>query len=78
MKTKINEIAGKSGIGTDVSGRWYSTSDVDKLSSLIIEECILAVKNCNRNHGATTFDKGIIDKTIDESVKSIKTTFNIA
>jgi len=42
----------------------------------IVEECIDAVRNTDTRHAYTTFDKGLIDATIQNSIKSIKERFD--
>ena len=42
----------------------------------IIEECIDAVRNTDTRHAYTTFDKGLIDATVERSIKSIKERFD--
>jgi len=42
----------------------------------IVEECIDAVRNTDTRHAYTTFDKGLIDATIQHSIKSIKERFD--
>jgi len=43
---------------------------------LIVNECIDAVRNTDTRHAYTTFDKGLIDATIQNSIKSIKERFD--
>jgi hypothetical protein len=42
----------------------------------IIEECIDAVRDTDTRHAYTTFDKGLIDATVERSIKSIKERFD--
>jgi len=42
----------------------------------IVKECIDAVRNTDTRHAYTTFDKGLIDATVERSVKSIKERFD--
>lgn len=42
----------------------------------IVEECIDAVRNTDTRHAYTTFDKGLIDATVERSIKSIKERFD--
>lgn len=42
----------------------------------IIKECIDAVRNTDTRHAYTTFDKGLIDATVERSIKSIKERFD--
>jgi hypothetical protein len=43
---------------------------------LIVKECIEAVRNTDTRHAYTTFDKGLIDTTVERSIKSIKERFD--
>jgi hypothetical protein len=42
----------------------------------IVEECIDAVRNTDTRHAYTTYDKGLIDATVQRSIKSIKERFD--
>ena len=42
----------------------------------IVKECIDAVRNTDTRHAYTTFDKGLIDATVERSIKSIKERFD--
>jgi hypothetical protein len=42
----------------------------------IVEECIDAVRNTDTRHAHTTFDKGLIEATVERSIKSIKERFD--
>jgi hypothetical protein len=43
---------------------------------LVVNECIEAVRKTDTTHAYTTFDKSLIDATIERSIKSIKEKFN--
>jgi len=80
MNERIKELAEQA--TTDVEERpGTGICIMDKYNSrfaeLIIKECIDAVKNTDRTHAYTTFDLGLIDGTIEKSVKSIKQHFNL-
>ena len=42
----------------------------------LVEECIDAVRNTDTRHAYTTYDKALIDATIERSIRSIKEKFN--
>lgn len=44
-------------------------------AKMIVDECIDAVRSTNQTHAYTTFDKGIIETTINKSVKAIEERF---
>lgn len=50
-------------------------SDVEKFANLIIVECIDAVKQIDMAHAHTTFDKDLVDSTVEKCVQSIKERF---
>jgi hypothetical protein len=42
----------------------------------IVDECIDAVRNTDTRHAYTTFDKSLIDATIERSIMSIREKFD--
>jgi hypothetical protein len=50
---------------------------LEKFAELLIEACIEAVENTGTQHAFTTFDKGMIDATIDKCAQSIRDTFDV-
>ena len=75
MNERVKEIIEK--VGTDCSGKWMSTENVNELAGLLISECIDAVQNTSPNHAYTTFDLATIKGTIGKCVDSIKKEFDI-
>ena len=49
--------------------------NLELFAALIIDECIDAVKHTDMTHAHTTFDKDLIDATIERCVQSIKERF---
>lgn len=50
---------------------------LEKFSDMLIEKVIEAVENTPTTHAYTTYDKGLIDSTIDKCVKQIRKEFDI-
>jgi hypothetical protein len=73
-KKILNEIALQAGGShyPEVGG-----ATLEKFAELIIEACIDAVEKTNTHHAFTTFDKGLIDTTIDKCSQSIRDTFEM-
>lgn len=60
-------------------GSYYPTVNPEMQLSFakqIINECLDAVKHTDTRHALTTFDKGLIDATIERSLKSIRERFD--
>lgn len=49
----------------------------EAFARMIIKKCIEAVYNTNKTHAFTTFDRDMVDGTIQRSVKSIIETFGL-
>ena len=74
MNKKIYQIALQTG------GSHYPNVGGELLEQFalkVINECIVAVQNTSRQHGATTYDVGVIDATIEKSVANILDTFEL-
>ena len=50
---------------------------LEKFSDMLIEKVIEAVENTPTTHAYTTYDKGLIDSTIDKCVQQIRKEFDI-
>jgi hypothetical protein len=60
-------------------GSHYSSINPEmqlSFAKLILAECINAVRNTDTTHAFTTFDKDVIDSTIDKSVSAIEERFD--
>ena len=53
-----------------------SDARLQEFGELVVKECIRAVEQTSRTHAHTTFDKSLIDATIEHSIKSINNHFN--
>ena len=62
---------------TDVSGKWISIDNAEKLVTDTVRACIVLVKNTPMHCAITTHDLGSVECTIDHSVNQIKNYFNI-
>lgn len=74
MNEKIKDIALQVGGShyPDVGGEL-----LEKFARKIIDECVVAVQNTNKHHAYTTFDLGMIEATIEQSIASIKNRFEL-
>lgn len=50
---------------------------LNKFADLLLKEVLIAIDNTDRTHAYTTFDKSMIDGTIEKCKKSIRNTFEI-
>lgn len=50
---------------------------LEKFAELIIEACVTAVESTDTHNAFTTYDKGLIDATIDKCAKSIRDTLGV-
>lgn len=73
MNEKIQQLIKQA--GTDVSGKWLSIEQAQKLSELIIDECYIAIENTNTSHVYTTFDLGQFKSTIKKCKDAVKQHF---
>ena len=46
-------------------------------TKLVVEACIDAVENTSTTHAHTTFDKNLIDATIEKSAQAIRDKFDL-
>ncbi len=72
MNKKLKELSLQAG-GSHYPG--INTAMQEKFAELIINECIEAVKN-TKPHALTTYDRDIVQSTIDRCVDSIQKHFN--
>ena len=72
MNDKLKEIALQAGGShyPDVGGE-----TLERFARLLIAECIDAVKNTPKTAAYTTFDLGVVEGTIANSMKSIEQRF---
>ena len=80
MNDKIDNLLYQAGI--TAQGCWDKMDEYDReailrFGKLVIAECIVAVEQTDTRHAYTTFDKDLVDTTVDKCVKSIKERFNI-
>jgi hypothetical protein len=50
---------------------------LNKFADLLLKEVLIAIENTDRTHAYTTFDKAMIDDTIEKCKQSIKNKFDI-
>ena len=66
MKDKVKLLAEEAGFS--------STYELDRLENffkLIVYKCLDAVENTDTRHGYTTYDSGLIQATIERSIKQV-------
>ncbi len=75
LEIKMNEkIESLKKIATDeIMG--VKIVDQKKFADLLIEECIVAVKQTNTHHAYTSYDQNLIQATIGKSVEAIRKHF---
>lgn len=74
MNEKIKTVALQTGGShyPDVGGEL-----LEQFARNIIDECIIAVQNTDRHHGATTYDVDLVEATIEKSVAAILDRFHL-
>lgn len=77
MNEKVKHIMEEVGLHTDPLNKEVTDKELDFFAMAIVEACIDAVKQTDIRHAYTTFDKNLIDATINKSINSIKQTFGM-
>jgi hypothetical protein len=72
MKNKIKELALEAGGSTypEVGGRI-----LERFAELMLEECVIAIKNTGTQCAYTTHDAGVVQCTIQKSVDALHDHF---
>jgi hypothetical protein len=74
MNSKLSQLSLMAG------GSHYPSINPDMqeaFARLIINECIQAVANTNTHHARTTYDKSMVECTIEKSIAGIRETFGV-
>lgn len=50
---------------------------LEKFANLLVKECIKAVEQTPKHAAFTTFDNGVVEKTIELSIKQLKEKFEL-
>lgn len=50
---------------------------LENFANILLKEVLIAIENTDRTHAYTTFDKGMIDGTIEKCKQSIKNKFEV-
>lgn len=66
MRDKVKKMIDAAGFSTTFEG-----DRLEALVRIVVNECVVAVQNTDTRHAYTTYDKGMIDATVDRSVKAI-------
>lgn len=67
-------------ISLEVGGSHYPTVNIhlqEAMVKIVVNECIDALANCNKDHVYTTFDQGQHEATLDRAKKSIQERFGL-
>lgn len=75
MNNKIQELIKRA--GTDSSGKWISIDNVEELIKTVIAECYVAIDNTNTHHIYTTFDEGLVRRTISNTKTAVQQHFGV-
>lgn len=66
MRDKVRQMIDAAGFSNTFEG-----DRLEALVQIVIDECVKAVQNTDTRHAYTTYDKGMIDATVDRSVLAI-------
>ena len=66
MRDKVRQMIDAAGFS-----KTYEGDRLEALVQIVIDECVKGVQNTDTRHAYTTYDKGLIDATVDRSVKAI-------
>ena len=77
MNEKVKHIMEKVGLHNPLN-KEVTGKELDFFAMAIVEACMDAVKQTDIRHAYTTYDKDLIDTTINKSIKSIKKTFGMS
>ena len=77
MNEKIRRLAYEQGLYSQGTPDSWDEEALENFGMKIVEECINAIKNTDTRHAYTTYDKDMIDSTIDKCIQSVKYTFDI-
>jgi hypothetical protein len=72
MNEKIKQLISAAGFSTT-----YESDRLEALVRLTMEECDTAVQNTDTRHAYTTYDKGMIDGTVEKSIAAIYEHFEV-
>ena len=64
-------------VGTDVSGRWMSVMDVEKLIELTVRECIESIDQTPTHCAYTSYDLSIVKCTLEKSIDKLHMDFEL-
>ena len=77
MNEKIRRLAYEQGLYSQGTPDSWDEEALENFGRKLIEECINAVEHADTRFVATTYDKDIVDGTVERCVKSIKDRFDI-
>ena len=85
MNEQIRKFAKKSGFSLDADDIYTAklehlpiTENMEKFAELIVRECLTVIsEKTDRTHIYTTFDRGLVEGTIERSMKAVKKHFGV-
>lgn len=76
MKPIVLEIADIADHYAITPGQEYDMHKFsEKFSELLIKECINVIESTSRKHAITTYDKDVVDSTIEICIQNIRDKF---
>lgn len=79
MNERIQELVEQAGFvdkGNNITA--YLNFDHEKFAELIVRECLTVIsEKTDRTHIYTTFDRGLVEGTIERSMKAVKKHFGV-
>ena len=68
----MNQLIEKSEINYHLPINPEARQTLKRLCSLIVDECIEAIKDADERHAFTTYDKGVIGSTKERCIKNLR------
>jgi hypothetical protein len=57
---------------TDTSKKWVNIRDLEDYTQMILDQCILAIETANASSAGTSYDQGLVSRTVFQSINAIK------
>ena len=77
MNEKIRRLAYEQGLYSQGTPDSWDEEALENFGRALIEECINAVENADLRFANTTYDKDLIEGTVEKCINSIKDRFDI-
>lgn len=56
---------------TDTSKKWVNVRDLEQYTQMILDQCILAIETANTASAGTSYDQGLIGRSVAKSIDAI-------